>query len=175
VPGEGRPHRGRRDGDANVSQFADDPPVAPRRVLACEPEISACTRRSSGGRPGRLCEYVQRRLDSWRAGAKASPDAPTSSTKRSAAAPGRAPPEALDRRVESTRAAAAGARSPAHAGARGSRVPSSAPLCTAARPTEAAGRVADGRTTSPCATSDVGKGEAIDLGRTPLSEHEPSF
>jgi hypothetical protein len=37
VTGEDRPHRGRRDTDAEASQFADDPPVAPGRVLACEP------------------------------------------------------------------------------------------------------------------------------------------
>jgi hypothetical protein len=33
---EDRPHRCRRNRDAKASQFADDPSVAPRRVLACE-------------------------------------------------------------------------------------------------------------------------------------------
>src|SRR6266511_3360745 len=36
VADEDRPHRGRRNRDAEASQFADDPPVAPRWVLACE-------------------------------------------------------------------------------------------------------------------------------------------
>ena len=33
-----RGDRGRRNGDAEALQFADDPSVAPARVLACEPE-----------------------------------------------------------------------------------------------------------------------------------------
>jgi hypothetical protein len=32
-----RPHQGRRNGDAEALQFADDPPVAPARILASKP------------------------------------------------------------------------------------------------------------------------------------------
>src|SRR5437763_1848689 len=34
MTGEDRPHRGRRNSDAEALQFADDPPVTPTRVLA---------------------------------------------------------------------------------------------------------------------------------------------
>jgi hypothetical protein len=37
VADEDRPHGCRRNRNAEASQFADDPPVAPRWVLACEP------------------------------------------------------------------------------------------------------------------------------------------
>jgi hypothetical protein len=37
VAEEDRPHRGRRHGDAEALQFADDPSVTPGRVLAREP------------------------------------------------------------------------------------------------------------------------------------------
>src|SRR6266498_1461208 len=36
MTGEDRPHRGRRNSDAEALQFADDPPVTPTRVLACQ-------------------------------------------------------------------------------------------------------------------------------------------
>jgi len=36
MTGEDRPHRGRRNSDAETLQFADDPPVTPSRVLACQ-------------------------------------------------------------------------------------------------------------------------------------------
>jgi hypothetical protein len=35
--GEDRPHQGRRNGDAEALQFADDPAVTPARVLASKP------------------------------------------------------------------------------------------------------------------------------------------
>jgi hypothetical protein len=36
VADDDRPHRGRRNREAKASQLTDDPPVPPRRVLACE-------------------------------------------------------------------------------------------------------------------------------------------
>jgi hypothetical protein len=158
VTDEDRAHRGRRYGDAKALQFADDSPVTPARVLACEPNNErlyptierrppwASVRiRSNAGSPG------------GDASAAASTDSPTSPTRRSAAAPGRAPRELPDLQVEPMRAAAAGAGSPAHGGAGGSQVPSNAPICTTARPTKAAGTVPDRRATSPRTTSEVGE------------------
>ena len=97
------------------------------------------------------------------ASAEASTDSLTSPTRRSAAAPERAPRKLPDPQVEPVRAAAGGARSRAHAGAGGSQVPSNAPICTTARSIGAAGRVPDRRATSPRTTSKVGEAEAIDL------------
>jgi hypothetical protein len=93
------------------------------------------------------------------ASTEALPDAPTSLTKRSAVAPRRAPRELPDRRVEPMPAAVAGARSPALPEQQDLRLLRTLPICTAARPTAAAGRVPDRRTTSPRTTSGVGKSE----------------
>ncbi len=97
-----------------------------------------------------------RRRDDWGshpqpggASATASPGAPTHLPRRSAVARVRTLRGLLDRRVGAVLVAAAGAGSPAHAGARGSRAPSSAPICTAARPAEAGDRAQRRRTTKP--------------------------
>jgi hypothetical protein len=78
-----------------------------------------------------------------------------SARARSAAAPARAPRRLPDPRAEAVLAATAGERSPAHAGARGSRALSSAPICPTARPAEAADRASQTGTTKPRTTSGV--------------------
>jgi hypothetical protein len=60
------PHRRRRDADAEPPEFAHDPFVSPVRVLLASRRISSRSERSSGGRPGLRCAYVQRRAISCR-------------------------------------------------------------------------------------------------------------
>jgi FAD/FMN-containing dehydrogenase len=97
----------------------------------------------------------------------ASPDAPTDSPTRSVAALARAPRRLPDPQAEAALAATAGERSPAHAGAPGSRAPSSAPTCPTAQATEAAGRAPHRETTKPRTTSGA-------RGGSKLSRHQPS-
>jgi hypothetical protein len=173
---EDRPHRGRRNGDAKGLQFADDPSVAPARVLACEsknkrsyPTIERRPSRSPvrvrPSPPNQLAVPAQ----------QPSPDSPRGLPRHSAVAPARAPPGLPDPRDETALAAAADAGSPAHVGARGSRVPSSAPICTGARPAEPDGRAPDRRTTRPRQPPESGKAEAIDLRAEPALRARTEF
>jgi hypothetical protein len=65
--------------------------------------------------------------------------------------------------VETALVAAAGAGSPAHAGAGGFRAPSSAPICTTVRPAGPDGRAPGRRTTRPRQPPESAKAEAIDV------------
>src|SRR4029450_11451120 len=97
----------------------------------------------------------------------AKPTAQTANRVSEPHAPARAPPGLPEPRVDTRLAAAADAGSPAHVGARGSRVPSSAPICTGARPAEPDGRAPDRRTTRPRQPPESGKAEAIDVRAAP--------
>jgi hypothetical protein len=118
---------------------------------------SACTRRSSGGRPGGLCGYVQRRLTSCRcqrssvAGRTDKPDQALRGSARASAARSARSTGRTGARRGCRRRIASSCRT------KGFQAPSNAPICTAARPTAAAGRVPDRPTTSPRTTSGVGE------------------
>jgi hypothetical protein len=66
VAEEDRPHRGRRNRDAEALQFADDSSVAPTRVLACERNNKRLQATIEPRPPGPPVRILQRRLTSSR-------------------------------------------------------------------------------------------------------------
>jgi hypothetical protein len=164
VAEEDRPHRGRRNRDAEALQFADDSSVAPTRVLACErnnkrlqatiePRPPGPPVRIRPAPPDQLTVPAQQRRRTHRQG-------------RPGASRQRPRKRGEDRSIDGTQPRSprlgAGAESPARAGAAGSRVPWSAPICTAARPVEPNGRAPDRRTTRPSTPPDLREREAIE-------------
>ena len=64
--GEDVPDRGGRDGNAELAQLADDPQVAPARVLARKTQDQLADLTADGRTAGWRCAYVQRRATSRR-------------------------------------------------------------------------------------------------------------
>src|SRR6266545_5342438 len=97
--------------------------------------INAPTGGSSGGLPGFVCGYVQRRATSWRCQrSSVSGLTPGSSPRSSAAASGSTPPAALDRPASALAEPTAAAEQPTRAAAQESPVPSSRAAAPAATP-----------------------------------------
>jgi hypothetical protein len=172
-----RPHRGRRDTDAEALQFAEDPSVAPGRVLACQSKnkrLYATIERRPPRRsvrigpapPDQLAVPAKQRRRTHKQSPQGAPRQP--SRERSEDCPIHRPKLRSPRLPTQDRQLM-----PEHEDL---EVLSSAPICPTARPVEASDRAPHRGTTKPRTTSGVrGARRYRATSQAHRSNREPSF